>query len=568
MTAPRNARGPRFLTLAASAGCGSALVAVALFSAISNVLYLTGSFYMLQVYDRVIPSRSVPTLIALSLLALGLYVFQAMLDLLRARVLSRAGRVIDERLSPRLFSIVAMAPLVSRDTAIAPRPLNDLDQVRSFFAGAGPIGFIDLPWAPVYLVVCFLFHPLIGFAALSGALVLGVLTICSEIMTRGPTRMAATQGALKATIAEAMRRNADAVAAMGMKSHIWAVWNDAHGRHLDASERANDVAGGFGALSKASRMALQSGVLGVGAWLVIQGEASSGVIIAASILSARALAPVEHVIANWRGFLSARQSWERLRRLLAEEGGARPLLPLRDPRRMLDLEGVSVTPPAAGKPVLHDVNLHLEAGSILGVVGPSGSGKSTLGRALVGVWAPERGTIRLDGASLDQWDREHLGRHIGYLPQDVELFEGTIGQNISRFAPSEDPEAVVRAAEQAGAHGLIVSMPQGYNTMVGDGGVRLSGGQRQRIALARALYRDPFLVVLDEPNSNLDADGEQALRTALEGIRSRGAMAVVITHRASALAIVDQVLVLAGGRVLRCGPREDVVRRVMHAVQG
>jgi ATP-binding cassette subfamily C protein len=235
---------------------------------------------------------------------------------------------------------------------------------------------------------------------------------------------------------------------------------------------------------------------------------------------------------------------------------------------MLDLEGVSVTPPAAGKPVLHDVNLHLEAGSILGVVGPSGSGKSTLGRALVGVWAPERGTIRLDGASLDQWDREHLGRHIGYLPQDVELFEGTIGQNISRFAPSEDPEAVVRAAEQAGAHGLIVSMPQGYNTMVGDGGVRLSGGQRQRIALARALYRDPFLVVLDEPNSNLDADGEQALRTALEGIRSRGAMAVVITHRASALAIVDQVLVLAGGRVLRCGPREDVVRRVMHAVQG
>ena len=546
--------------LAAVGGCRGALIGLALFSALINILYLTGSFYMLQVYDRVIPSRSVPTLIALSVLAAVLFAGQAMLDFFRSRILSRMARSLDERLSPRVFALVARLPLTARGGAVGLQPLRDLDQVRSFLSGGGPLGFFDLPWMPFYLAICFLFHPLIGLAAAGGALVLVALTVCTEAFTRKPVKDAALHGAARMNLAEATRRNAEVMAAMGMTGSVQARWDEVNQKHLDSQERTSDVAGGLGGLSKVARMALQSGVLGLGAYLVIQGEASAGVIIAGSILSARALAPVEQVIAHWKGFASARQSWRRLRELFASYPEQADALPLRKPAFTLSVESVSLVPPGDQRFVVNGVSFALQSGSALGVIGPSASGKSSLARALVGVWRPARGSVRLDGATLDQWSPAALGRHIGYLPQDIELFDGTIGQNIARFEVDADPEAIITAAEQAGVHELIVRLPQGYETRIGEGGMALSGGQRQRIALARALYRDPFLVVLDEPNSNLDGEGEQALTQAIANVRARGGIAVVIAHRPSALAAVDQVLVMAGGEAKAFGPKEQIMR--------
>src|SRR5215213_7308912 len=552
--------------LAAVSACRGALIGVALFSALINILYLTGSFYMLQIYDRVIPSRSVPTLIALSILAATLYAGQAALDFCRGRILVRMARSLDERLSPRVFDLITRLPLTSRGAAAGLQPLRDLDQVRGFLAGGGPLGFFDLPWMPFYLAICFLFHPLIGLAAVIGAILLISLTACTEVFTRKPIKAAALQGAACNTLAEASRRNAEVMAAMGMTGRLGATWDEVNQRHLDAHERASDVAGGLGGLSKAARMALQSGVLGLGAYLVIHGEVSSGVIIAGSILSARALAPVEQVIAHWKGFAGARQSWARLREFFSAFPAPAEALPLRQPASTLSVEGLSLIPPGDQRLVIKDVSLALKSGSALGIIGPSGSGKSSLARALVGVWKPARGSVRLDGAALDQWSPEALGRHIGYLPQDIALFEGTIAQNIARFEPKPDPEAIIRAAEQAGVHELIVRLPQGYETRIGEGGMALSGGQRQRLALARALYGEPFLIVLDEPNSNLDGEGEQALTTAIAGVRARGGIAVVIAHRPSALAMVDQVLVMANGEAKAFGPRDEVLRRAVRPV--
>lgn len=549
---------PGFL---ASIGAGRlVLIGLGLFGAVINVLYLTGSFYMLQVYDRVIPSRSVPTLVALSALAGVLYAGQAALDYFRARVLSRSARILDTTLGPRVFALVARLPLAPRGKGLGLQPLHDLDRVRSFLGGGGPLGFFDLPWIPLYLGICFLFHPLIGLAALVGAAVLVCLTVCTELFTRKPIKDAAVSGATRASLVEATRRNAEVVTAMGMTSAVQANWNGINQAHLDAYERTSDVAGGLGGLSKVARMALQSGVLGLGAYLVIHGEASAGVIIAGSILSARALAPVEQVIAHWKGFASARQSWKRLSELLTAFPEQTEGLSLRAPVSSVSVEAVSVVPPGDQRLVVSGVSFALQAGSALGVIGPSASGKSSLARALVGVWQPARGSVRLDGAALDQWSSQALGRHIGYLPQDIELFDGTIGQNIARFEADADPEAVIRAAEQAGVHDLIVRLSKGYDTRLGEGGMALSGGQRQRIALARALYRDPFLVVLDEPNSNLDGEGEQALTQAIANVRARGGIAIVIAHRPSALAAVDQVLVMTGGEAKAFGPKEQVLR--------
>jgi ATP-binding cassette subfamily C protein len=349
---------------------------------------------------------------------------------------------------------------------------------------------------------------------------------------------------------------------MGMGGRLSARWSAVNQQHLDAHERAGDVAGGLGGVSKVARMALQSGVLGLGGYLVIHGEASSGIIIAGSILSARALAPVELVIAHWKAFAGARQSWARLRELFAAVPEPAEPLPLRPPASTLLVEALSLVPPGDQRLVVRDVSFALQSGSALGVIGPTASGKASLARALVGVWRPARGSVRLDGATLEQWSPAVLSRQIGYLPQDIELFEGTI----ARFEPETDIEVIVRAAEQAGVHELIVRLPHGYETRIGEGGMALSGGQRQRIALARALYGDPFLVVLDEPNSNLDAEGEQALTQALAGVRARGGIAVVIAHRASALAAVDQVLVMANGEAKALGPKEQIMRPVVRQV--
>ena len=362
------------------------------------------------------------------------------------------------------------------------------------------------------------------------------------------------------SIADATRRNAEVLAAMGMAGPVGSIWNEVSQKHLDAHQRANDVATSFGSLSKVARMVLQSSVLGMGAYLVIQSEASAGVIIAGSILSARALSPLEQVIAHWKGFVSARQSWKRLGALLAAFPEQEDVLPLRTPSNLLSVEGAAVVPPGLQRSVVHNVSFSLRSGTALGIIGPSASGKSCLARALVGVWQPVRGKVRLDGASLDQWSPEALGRHIGYLPQDIELFDGSIGQNIGRFHADADPEAIITAAEQAGVHDMIVSLPQGYETRIGEGGMALSGGQRQRIALARALYGEPFLVVLDEPNSNLDAEGEQALTQAIAGVRARGGIVIVIAHRANALAAVDQVLVMGDGEAKAFGPKDQILR--------
>jgi ATP-binding cassette subfamily C protein len=563
------------LSLAAPAGrpgrteLGSALGALrlgflglAVMTATINVLYLTGSFYMLEVYDRVIPSRSVPTLVALSVLAFGLFMFQGVLDLIRGRVLVRIGASIDGALSKRVYHTLVNLPLKGRPTGDGLQPLRDLDTVRGFLASPGPTAFFDLPWIPLYLAICFVFHFWIGIAALVGALLLVALTFVTEMKTRGPALETVSLAQSRNALAEASRRNAEVLHAMGMGGRFAAIWGAANERYMASQQRTSDVAGGLGAISKVLRMALQSAVLGIGAYLVIQGQASAGVIIASSILTSRALAPVELAIAHWRGFVGARQSWRRLNELLAAFPPREEPLALPKPAATLTVEGLAGAPPGVQRFVVTDVSFGIRAGSGLGVVGPSASGKSSLVRFLVGVWTPLRGKIRLDGAALDQWHAESLGRHIGYLPQDVELFAGTVAQNIARFDPDAPSEAIIAAGKAAGVHDLILRLPHGYETDIGEGGALLSAGQRQRVALARALYGDPFLVVLDEPNSNLDGEGESALTQAIMGVRARGGIVIVVAHRPSALAGVDLIMVMADGKATALGPKEEILNKI------
>lgn len=546
--------------------CRLHLTGVAIFSGFINLLMLTGAIFMLQIYDRVIPSRSIPTLVGLALLAASLFLFHAVLDVIRTRMLSRIGRSLHHWLRSRVFDATLRLPLCRRQDLASHQPLRDLDAIRSFLSGGGPIAFYDLPWIPLYLAICFLFHPLIGLAVLIGAIILIALTLITEMLSRGPSREAIASGNVRNTLTEGSRRNAEAIAAMGMAPALAARWQDSDDRYIAAHGSTSDVAGGLGAVSKVLRIALQSAVLGVGAYVVIHGEASAGIIIAASILSARALAPVDLAIGNWRSFVAARQSWARLNALLAALPARDKPHPLPAPVSSLSVEAVIVVPPVGTRAVVRGVSFSLQAGSALGVIGPSASGKSSLARALVGVWSPGRGKVRLDAAALDQWSPETLGRHVGYLPQDCELFAGTVAQNIARFQTADDPDSVVRAATLAGVHDLILRLPDGYETQIGDGGAALSGGQRQRIGLARALYGDPFLVVLDEPNSSLDAEGEQALTSAIMSIRQRGGVAVVIAHRPSALAAVDQVLVMAEGQAKAFGTRDEVLRQIARPV--
>jgi ATP-binding cassette subfamily C protein len=544
----------------------TAFLGLALFSGAINVLALTGSVFMLQVYDRVIPSRSIPTLIGLAALVAGLYLVQGVLDLLRTRMLVRIARSLHERLSARVLRIAWQLPLV-RTTVDAQQPLRDLDQIRSFLASAGPLALFDLPWLPLYLAICFLLHPLIGWMALGGACVLTTLTLLTEVLSRRASKEAVPLASRRQLLAEAGRRNAEVVTTMGMAPAVAALWHEIDQTFMASQQRLSDVSGGLGALSKVLRIALQSAVLGVGALLVIWGEATGGIIIAGSIISARALAPVELAIANWKGFIATRQSWSRLGNLLTAMPARGEPLPLRPPASTLSVQGVNVTPPGDLRLVVRDVSFQLRSGMGLGILGPSGSGKSCLARALVGAWAPARGKVRLDAAALDQWLPDMLGQHIGYLPQDVELFAGTVAQNIARFRTGDDPDWVIQAATLAGVHELILSLPQGYDTPIGEGGAALSAGQRQRVGLARALYGDPFLVVLDEPNSNLDADGEQALIQALVSVRARGGIAVVIAHRPSVMAALDHALLMLGGEMKAFGPKDQVLAQNVRPIQ-
>ncbi len=423
---------------AALAACRHAFIGTAAMSMMLNLLYLTGSFFMLEVYDRVIPGRSIPTLVGLAIIAATLYAFQGVLDVLRARVLSRVGNALDESLSGRVYDVMTRLPLKTRSSD-GMQPLRDLDAVRSFLSGPGPGALFDLPWMPLYLGICFIFHPLIGIAASIGALILVSITIMTDRLTRGPVREASGHGAQRAVLAEASRRNAEVLHAMGMGTRVGAAWRESNAKYMASNLRASDIAGGFGAASKVLRMALQSGILALGAYLVIYQQASGGIIIASSIITSRALAPVELAIANWKGFVAARQAWKRLNDLLTKLPAQDQPMQLPPPASALLLESVSVAPPGHNAVVVQDASFKIEAGHALGVVGPSASGKSSLARAIVGAWTPVRGKVRLDGAGLEQWSSERLGRHVGYLPQGVELFAGTVAQNIARFEPEPDP---------------------------------------------------------------------------------------------------------------------------------
>jgi len=543
--------------------CRHAFIGVGVMSCIINLLYLTGSIFMLEVYDRVLPSRSVPTLVGLVVLAAGLYAAQGVLDLIRGRILGRVGTALDEALNARVFDTVVRLPLVVGGRNEGLQPLRDLDNVRAFLGGMGPSAFFDLPWLPLYLAICFAFHVMIGVTALIGAVILVTLTLITEHLTRDPAREAMGLAARRNDFAASSRRNAEVLVAMGMAGRLTRRWSEANEKYLAGNQRASDVASGLGAIAKVMRMMLQSAVLAVGAYLVIHQEATAGIIIASSILSARALAPVDLAIAHWKGFVAARQSWQRLSRLLEQMPPRPQQTMLQAPTSRLAVEGVSIVPPGDQKVIVQDVNFALSAGNGLGVIGPSGSGKSSLIRALVGVWQPVRGKVRLDGAALDQWSSDVLGRHIGYLPQDVELFAGTVAQNICRFEPDAASDAIIAAAREAGVHDLIIKMRDGYNTEVGEQGHALSAGQAQRVALARALYGNPFLIVLDEPNSNLDTEGDEALTRAVRGARDRGAIVVVVAHRPIGIEGVDQILVLKDGRVQAFGPKETVLAQVL-----
>lgn len=548
---------------AALRACGGVLAGVVLFSGLMSVLTLAGPLFMLQVYDRVVPSRSIATLLGLGAIVALLYVALAFFDQVRARIFVRAGTYVDEALHPKVFQAVVSGPLRGGSAANGLQPLRDLDQIRGFIAGGGPASLCDLPFLPLQLLICFLIHPLIGWATVFGAgTILGLTLVADATVRRFTLRVAETSSRRLAMI-DAARRNAEVVRALGMNARLADRWTAISREREAANVRILDRAGGLSGVSRIFRMMFQSFVLGVGAYLVIAGEASFGVIVAASILSARALQPAEQFVAHWRGFVAARQGWQRLKAALADLPAAAEPMTLPAPTSTASVESLSVVPPGSRTASVTNVGFALKAGSGLGIIGPSGAGKSSLARALVGSWRSLQGRVRLDGATLDQWEPDALGRHIGYLPQDVELFAGTIAENIARFEPDADPSAIVAAARAAAVHEMILRLPTGYSTEIGEGGSALSAGQRQRIGLARALYRDPFLVVLDEPNSNLDAEGDAALTEAIRAVRRRGGIVVVVAHRPGTLESVDMILAMANGNAVAFGPKEEVLRKVL-----
>lgn len=546
-----------------------AFLAVGAMSGVSNVLMLTGPLFMLQVYDRVLASQSIPTLVALIGLVIGLYLFLGSVDALRARMLVRIGWRVDEQIGPMaLASTLDMRLCNGRDTT---QPLGDLDQIRQFLGGAGPVAICDLPWMPLFLGIVFVFHPWLGVLALAGGLMLIVLTLISEFVTRKKVARMNSQTVKRNTLVETGRQNAEAIRAMGMEDAFGREWAKQNNLYLNDNTAVGDVNSTFSAYIKVIRLALQSGVLALGAYLAIKQEVTPGAMIAASILTARALSPIEQAIANWRGFVSARQAYSRLDVLLIGQQDKTERTSLPAPCDSLTVSGLVIGTPGtqkAGKDrvLLRVGELNLRAGDGLGVIGPSGSGKSTLGRALVGMGVFRGGSIRLDGAELSHWNPVDLGRHIGYLPQDVALFDDTIARNIARLKADASDAAIVAAAKAAGAHDMILSLPGGYDTRIGSGGVVLSGGQRQRIGLARALFGDPFLIVLDEPNASLDSIGEQALLQAVRDARSRGAIVVLIAHRPSALATVNLATVIQDGRQVAFGKRDDIMRKTVRQV--
>lgn len=537
-------------------------------SGLINILALTGSFYMLQIYDRALASGSVPTLLGLSFLAIGLYMFQGLFDIIRSQVLVRVGARLDRKISPMAHQVAIDMPRFGFSTAEALERGRDVDTVRGFLGSQGPVALFDLPWMPLYLIFVYMLHPYLGALTFAGAFVLSILTIVTELMTRRLASATHQAAITRNAIADSNARNADILKAMGFAGRAVDRFRQANQDHLALQTRTNDISGTFGALSRVLRMILQSAVLGLGAWLTIKGELSAGSIIAASVASARALAPVDLAIGNWKSVVAARTAFQRLKEtVIALSGTDSPLL-LPAPVASLKVEKITVAAPGSGRVLISEVSFEIKAGQALGIIGPSGGGKTTLARALTGIWPTLRGSVRLDNAELTQWTDSNLGQYIGYLPQDVALLDATVEENISRLEPEADPRAIVEAAQITGIHEMIVRMPDGYRTALGPQGASLSAGQRQRIGLARALYRNPFVVVMDEPNSNLDAEGEMALTQTIKAVRERGGIAVVVAHRPSALTAVDLVAVIQNGKMIAFGPKDEILKSAAPAETG
>jgi len=542
------------------------MAGIAVFSGVVNVLMLSGSLYMLQVYDRVIPSRNIATLLGLSLMVLSAYLMQGYFDALRSRMLCRVATLFDAGLQEQIHTALATLPLRGAKPMLMQQPLRDLDQIRAFMSGMGPTAFLDMPWIPIFLVALFLFHPLIGLAALTGTVAIVAMTLLSERLSRGAVKAAMDFGAQRQVLADATQRNAEVIKSLGMLDRFTARWSQANERYLQENIRASDIAANLGSAAKVLRYVLQSGMLGLGAYLVVIDRASGGVMIASSIMMGRALAPVEVALGTWKQLVAARGGIKRLREICkATAQPEAPPVDLPRPERELSVQNLCVNAPGAERPIVSNVSFALSAGMGLALLGASASGKTSLSKALVGIWPAQSGTVRLDGAALDQWRNADLGRHIGYLPQEVALFDGTVAENIGRFDEAATSEAILKAARIAGVHEMILRLPEGYATRIGAGGMSLSAGQRQRVGLARAVFGDPFLVVLDEPNANLDTEGEQALTRAIQALRAARSVVIVISHRPSALAALDMALVLYDGKAIAFGRRDEVFARVSHA---
>jgi ATP-binding cassette subfamily C exporter for protease/lipase len=536
----------------------AAMLTVAVFSGFINVLLLSPSLYMLQVYDRVLGSRNATTLLVLSALVVGAFLFMAALEAVRTWVLVRVGARLDAQLNARVFTATFERNL-RRPGSNTAQPIHDLNTVRQTLTGAALLAAFDAPWLPVYLVVIFLMSPALGWFALVGALLLVVLAVINERVSK-PRLDEAQKFAMQSQQALTNHlRNAEVIEAMGMLPQIRGRWFELHRKQLQSQARASDLAAILSGATRFVRIALQSLVLGYGALLVLEGRMTGGMMIAASILAGRALAPVELLVANWKQIVSGRQAYARLRELLGVHPPRREGMSLPRPHGKVSVEAASAAAPGTQRLILRNLSFSIAPGEVVAVVGPSASGKSTLARLLVGVWPPAGGSVRLDGASVFDWNKDELGPHVGYLPQDIELFDGTVADNIARFG-EVDAEGVVEAARLVDMHEQILRLPMGYDTPLGSDGSNVSGGQRQRIGLARAFYGDPALIVLDEPNSNLDEAGEKALVETLRAAKAKGKTVVLITHRISTLATADKILVLAEGALAAFGPRDEVFK--------
>ena len=536
--------------------------AVGLFSVFANLLMLTGPLYMLQVYDRVLGSRSEETLVALSLLVVFLYGIMGILDYTRGRIMARVGARFQAALDRRVFDAVIRRSVVAPDVS-AQTGLSDLESVQRLLASPVLMAVFDIPWTPIFLAGIMLFHPWLGALALIGGAVLIVITLLNQLLSREPVAQANIAAHRANLMSEEIRTESEMVQSMGMREAAFNRWQVARDTSLHQSVAASDVGGSFSSMTKTLRLFLQSAMLGLGAYLVLQNELTPGAMIAGSILLGRALAPIELAIGQWPLVQRASKGWNNLAELLDKVPVEHPRTALPKPRAKLQVQSLTVVPPGDTRASLRTITFTVEPGQAIGVIGPSGAGKSTLARARTGVWRPAGGSIRLDGAALDQYDPSVLGRHIGYLPQRVQLFDGTIAENIARLSREPDPDKVVAAAKKAAAHDMIVHLPDGYDTRVSTGGGRLSGGQIQRIGLARALYDDPVILILDEPNSNLDNDGSIALNHAIRALKAAGHSCLIMAHRPAAIQECDMLLVLDNGTRAAFGPKDKVLREMV-----